>query len=163
MPYPASLIAYAFVKKGIEEGNPITQMKLQKLVYFAHGIHLAKYGKPLINEVFQAWKFGPVVPVIYQDYKLYGSEPIADTDRLFGFINHKYEEPELSKLDGKAKDAINITWEALKDVNANQLSNWTHNDNSPWHKFFVPDVTDIPIPNTEIEEYFKTTFNLNVN
>ena len=80
MAYPASLIAQLFVKKGIEEGNPITQMKLQKVVYFAHGLYLGSQRKPLIKESFQAWKFGPVVPDIYHTYKLYGSAPITDTD-----------------------------------------------------------------------------------
>ncbi|MGN6477898.1 MAG: Panacea domain-containing protein, partial [Flavipsychrobacter sp.] len=63
--YPASVIAYAFVIKGIEEGNPVTQMKLQKLVYFANGIYLAQGYGPLIKESFQSWEYGPVVPEIY--------------------------------------------------------------------------------------------------
>ena len=50
MAYSASLIADALVKRGIKEGRPVTQMKLQKMVYFAHGYHLAKYGDAQIQE-----------------------------------------------------------------------------------------------------------------
>jgi uncharacterized phage-associated protein len=65
MAYPASLIAQLFVNRAIKEGNPITQMKLQKMVYVAHGLYLASHNEPLIKENFQAWRFGPVVPDIY--------------------------------------------------------------------------------------------------
>lgn len=54
MAYAAALISFAFVKRGIMEGKPVTQMKVQKMVYFAHGYHLAKYGTPLITEGFEA-------------------------------------------------------------------------------------------------------------
>ena len=87
MPYSASVIAYAFVQKGIEEGKFVTQMKLQKMVYFAHGYHLARYNEPLIREEFEAWKFGPVVPSIYQSYKLYGSDMIIDTGLIAKPVN----------------------------------------------------------------------------
>ncbi len=51
-------------------------MKLQKMVFFAHGYHLAKYGEPLIKDEFLAWKFGPVVLTIYDQYITFGN-PIA--------------------------------------------------------------------------------------
>jgi len=155
MPYPASLIAYAFVKKGIESGNPVTQMKLQKLVYFAHGLHLATYGEPLINEKFQAWKFGPVIPAIYRDYKFYGSSPIADTDLFFVFGDTETADRWLVEMDEKALNSINITWVALKEASAVQLSNWTHKDNSPWATNYQAGVNDIVIPNEQIQQYFK--------
>ena len=155
MPYSATIIAYAFVKKGIESGNPVTQMKLQKLIYFAHGLHLATYNKPLIQETFQAWKFGPVVPSVYQDYKLYGSMPIAATDYLFFFKDASVFDKELTLLDNEAQTSIKITWDALKDTSASRLSNWTHKANSPWTENYEEGVNDTPIPNDEIKEYFK--------
>lgn len=151
--YPASLIAYAFVKKGIEAGLYVTQMKLQKMVYFAHGYHLAKYGEPLINENFQAWQFGPVVPKLYHEYKYYGSKPIIDTDWL---LMSPLNEPNLNQLDTHAKDAINYTWEVTKDLPATKLSNWSHKLGSPWYNNYVEGVQDVEIPNEEIKNYFTT-------
>jgi uncharacterized phage-associated protein len=156
MTYSAAIIAYAFVKKGIKEENPVTQMKLQKLVYFAHGLHLALYGEPLISEKFQAWKFGPVVPAIYHEYKLYGSSPILDTEYLFSLGNAEKYDATLAALDDKAKKTIALTWEGLKDANAIQLSNWTHKDNSPWKANYIDGVNDINIPNEQIQQYFKS-------
>jgi uncharacterized phage-associated protein len=151
MSYPASLIAYAFVKKGIDEGKFVTQMKLQKLVYFAQGAHLAKYNKALINETFQAWRYGPVIPEIYQDFKLYGSRPITDTSE---FIPSSTYSPPF-RLDADALDSINYTWGVLKDFSAMSLSHWTHQPNGPWSKVYDPDTKSTPINNNEIKQYFE--------
>lgn len=151
--YPASVIARAFVQRGIDEGNPVTQMKLQKLIYFAQGIHLAMHHTPLVKDVIQAWKFGPVIPEIYQEYKLYGSLPITDFKyaRSFSFFD---ENPNYI-LDEDAKYTINETWNALKNLNAIELSNWTHADGSPWSNHFKQGIADISIPTDEMETYFK--------
>jgi uncharacterized phage-associated protein len=151
MAYPASLIAYAFVKKGIDEGKFVTQMKLQKLVYFAQGYHLAKYNTPLIKENFQAWKFGPVVPEIYQDFKLYGSKLITDT------ASFRPVETDQKRylLDNQALDSIQYTWSVLKDFSAMALSNWTHQPQAPWSKVYDPAGKSTPIPNDDIKTYFE--------
>jgi uncharacterized phage-associated protein len=151
MAYPASLIAFAFVKKGIDEGLFVTQMKLQKLVYFAQGAHLAKYHQPLINETFQAWMYGPVIPEIYQDFKLYGSRPIIDTAEFTPSLSYK---PPF-RLDAEAMDTINYTWGVLKDFSAMSLSKWTHRADGPWSKVYDPQVKSTPIPNDDIKQYFS--------
>ena len=151
MAYPASLIAYAFVKKGIDEGKFVTQMKLQKLVYFAQGYHLAKYNTPLIEENFQAWKYGPVVPEIYEDFKLYGSKLITDTASFTpaGTDNKRY------LLDNTAIDSIQYTWNVLKDYSAMALSNWTHQPQTPWSRVYNPAEKATPISNNDIQKYFE--------
>jgi uncharacterized phage-associated protein len=151
MAYPASLIAYAFVKKGIDEGKFVTQMKLQKLVYFAQGYHLAKYNEPLIKENFQAWKYGPVVPEIYEDFKLYGSKLITDTASFLpaGTDQKRY------LLDTTAIDSIQYTWNVLKDYSAMALSNWTHQPRTPWSNVYNPAEKSTPINNNDIQKYFE--------
>lgn len=152
MAYTASLIAAIFVKKAIAEGNYLTQMKLQKMVYFANGYHLAKYGEPLVEERFQAWKFGPVIPKIYQDYKFYGSDPIFET-RYSGFDN--FAAANLEILSESARDAIDFTWKATKDVSAAQLSNWTHLPGSPWSQVYNESDKETVIQDELIKNYFE--------
>lgn len=65
MPYQANIIANFFVKKAQEEQIPLTLMKIIKLVYIAHGWHLAHKKSPLISEPVEAWPYGPVVPSVY--------------------------------------------------------------------------------------------------
>lgn len=150
--YHASLIAYAFVDKGIREGNPVSQMKLQKLLYLAQGISLVTKDDCLIEEDFQAWKYGPVIPAIYQEYKLYGSSPIQD---IYWLSAYK-ELPNLEILDTEANSMINDVWSLAKNISSVQLSNWTHKDGSPWAKNYKEGVSDIIIPKPEIKEYFST-------
>lgn len=155
MPYPASAIAYAFVKKGIEEGKFVTQMKVQKLLFFAQGYHLAKFGEPLIIEEFEAWQYGPVVPNIYEDYKLYGSKLITDTDFAPRF--------KTMYLDYKAQDAIQYTWDLLKDISAMALSNWTHQPETPWSLVYSSNSKSTPIDNTAIKKYFEDLLTVSNN
>ena len=148
MPYSASAIAHAFVLKGIEEANFVTQMKLQKMVYFAHGYHLAKYGKPLITEDFEAWKFGPVVPDIYQSYKLYGSDYIIDP----GLVRNTAKPLAFTE---SATDAMNYTWRVTKNLSASQLMEWSHKDGSPWAVVYDPTNNSTVIQNDTIKSYFQ--------
>lgn len=147
--YSASYIASLFVARAIQEGNPITQMKLQKILYFAQGYHLAVYDSPLFKEAFQAWQFGPVVPIIYDDYKLYGNSPIVNFDK------YKHDIPKGNDSDPSLIDTINYTWGATKDQTATSLSAWTHEKNAPWQKVYNPNEWAIPIKEESIKEYFK--------
>jgi uncharacterized phage-associated protein len=151
-PYEADDVAYAFVQKGIIESNFVTQMKLQKILYFAHGLHLAQYHAPLIKETFQAWKFGPVIPRIYHTYKLYGSMPITNTD-----IAYLVDRPA-PHFNDEANEIIEVTWKTLKNIDGIKLSQWTHQDDSPWKKHYEEQVLSKEIPNEEIERYFAEKF-----
>ena len=151
--YKATEIAAVFVQKGIDDKKPVTQMQVQKLVYFAHGLHLALTGEPLIYEQFQAWRFGPVVPSIYQRYKFEGASPILETS--IGYTRSQYPPA----LEGTAKQAVNNTWDILKDLSGSQLSNWTHKSGLAWSAYYRPDEhgsieNDIIIPNSRIREDF---------
>jgi uncharacterized phage-associated protein len=44
-------------------------MKLQKLLYYQQGFHLAYFGSPLFDEEIEAWMYGPVVPAVYNHFK----------------------------------------------------------------------------------------------
>lgn len=153
--YSAATIASVFVQKAIKDGAPITQMKLQKMVFFAQGYHLVKYDTPLFEEVIQAWKFGPVIPKLYDIYKFYGSQPIADTSKILA----KYNEVDYSLLSDKIKDAIDYTFKATGHLSGPQLSAWTHQVGSPWHTAYSENNWEAPIPNEEIKAYFDKFLN----
>jgi uncharacterized phage-associated protein len=61
-----------------EEGGPlpITNLALQKLLYFAHGHFLIRTGTPLVRGAFEAWTYGPVHPAVYQAFKSEADKPI---------------------------------------------------------------------------------------
>ena len=69
MPFSAAAVANEFLHLAHRDDRPITPLKMQKLVYFAHGWHLAITGAPLISEPIQAWQYGPVISSLYQIFK----------------------------------------------------------------------------------------------
>jgi uncharacterized phage-associated protein len=71
-------IANYFISLANETGSFISNLKLQKLVYYAQAWHLALYDEPLFADDFQAWVHGPVIPSLYQKYKSFGWQPILE-------------------------------------------------------------------------------------
>lgn len=74
--YHALEIAKYVIDKCFKEGAPVTNLRLQKLLYF---IQLESYKKKSIfmfDDDLYAWQFGPVVPEVYYEYNMYGGSPI---------------------------------------------------------------------------------------
>ena len=69
-------IADYFIGLANETGSFISNLKLQKLVYYAQAWHLALHDAPLFEEDFQAWIHGPVIPVLFEQYQSFSWRPI---------------------------------------------------------------------------------------
>lgn len=124
-----------------DAGDLISNLKLQKLVYYAQGFHLALYDEPLFNEPIEAWTHGPVVPELYHTYKEYGANPIPiPTD-----INFSCYEPRIREL---LDDVYNV----YGQFSAWKLRNMTHNE-SPWLEARAGNSI---ITHQSLKEYFKT-------
>jgi uncharacterized phage-associated protein len=63
----------------VEEAR-LSNLKLQKLLYYAQGHYLATAGQPLFDDRIQAWSHGPVVPTVYHEYKKFGRDNIVLDD-----------------------------------------------------------------------------------
>ena len=72
--------------------SPITNWRLNKLLYFLQGEYLNKTGKRFLKDEFYAWEYGPVIPGVYYTYQMYASSElprqnirywIDNKDRLF--------------------------------------------------------------------------------
>jgi uncharacterized phage-associated protein len=69
-------VANAALEIGDRFSLSITNLALNKILYFAHGWHLALFEVPLIDSPFEAWEFGPGHPQIYRQLKQFGKQPI---------------------------------------------------------------------------------------
>lgn len=91
-------IANYFIWIANETGSFISNLKLQKLVYYAQAWHIALHNNPLFEEDFEAWVHGPVIPSLYQKYKSFGWQPISEDvtpelpSDIFQFLNEVAEE-----------------------------------------------------------------------
>jgi uncharacterized phage-associated protein len=74
--YTALQIANAFLDRAKKDGKPLTNMKLQKLLYFAQGHSYGLRDKRLIEDDCQAWQYGPVYPSVYRAFSCFGAGPI---------------------------------------------------------------------------------------
>lgn len=116
-------IANYIVHYSNEQGAPISNLKLQKLLYFVWIEYYNKTKKYLFKDYFYAWHYGPVIPEVYYEYCAYGGFLIID-DVL---------EPDLRKEE---KDVINEVVTKYKDKSAGSLVNETHKIGHAWEKTY---------------------------
>lgn len=124
-----------------KNGFSITNLKLQKLLYFLQGEYSFLSGDKLIEDDFYAWQLGPVVPSVYYSYALYSSLPLPDQEMKIE-IEEKCKNNISNILD---KYARKTTWD-LVDLSHSQ---------TPW-KFNYEIFGDKSlIPYQSIEDYYK--------
>jgi uncharacterized phage-associated protein len=163
MPFPATAVANEFLTIAKAEGKELTPLKLQKLVYFAHGWYLALTGQPLISETIQAWQYGPVIPTLYREFREYGNGTIGTPAVQSGFIGGRFtmSVPSLDSCGHsrdeieKARQVIRKVWELYGGFSSVRLSNASHVPGGPWEKVYKEGHKSIPIPNDEIRTYFQ--------
>lgn len=158
MPYHSSLaIANEFLRRAQLERRSLTHMHLQKYVFLAHGWTLAVSGRPLIEEAFEAWDYGPVVRKLYNALRIYGP------GEVIRFI--RYGDDTISRQDdaGEAFEILDETesavidrvWASYKGFEAFQLSALTHAERSPWDMTFAGGVGRSRFINNDvIGDYF---------
>ncbi len=129
--HPSLAIANYFIRKATEGGGAgIDPLKLQKLIYFAHGWHLAITGRPLLNEPVEAWTYGPVVPTD-NAFKAYGGDLIDFPTRKLDSAGFPYAVPE---EDSETLAILDRVWVTYQHYSGLELSAMTHEAGSPWAK-----------------------------
>ena len=149
-------IANFFIRKSIKVKRPISQIKLQKLIYFAHGFYLAIKERPLVDEKIEAWQYGPVVPLVYHKFKNWGNRTITNV------LIEKSDSLIISEED---IEFLDLVWHKFSDYSAMKLVELSHEKYGPWHNsiekskalvgFVVPNIV---INNIEIYNYFREKF-----
>ena len=158
MPFSATAIANELIDRASDSHSALTQINIQKLVYFAHGWHLAWRGEPLILDSIEAWQYGPVVRSLYNQFKRFGSNRI--TDKAVEFTIDASGRPlmALSCLDDSAngqyaKSVVGAIWKQYGLLKPFQLVELTHASGSPWDKAWK--AKQPLISNEEIRAYFS--------
>jgi uncharacterized phage-associated protein len=148
LPYSAIKVANEFLRLGTQDSPPrgLTPLQLLKLVYIAHGWSLIHLQQPLLNEQAQAWQYGPVVPSLYHAIKQYGAGSIpypipGDTD------------PQ--QLSPDAAGLIAAVYRTYGHLSGVQLSNMTHQPDTPWSKAWTTAGKNAIISNTEIQQHYR--------
>jgi uncharacterized phage-associated protein len=140
--YLIYLASQAFVGDN-KEREGITNLKLQKVLYFAQAYYLAKLGKPLFGEKLEAWEYGPVVPEVYRKFKRCGSNPII-------------LEEDKSTLIEKDKEVLKRVWDTFGSYSASKLVDIVH-AHTPWKDAYIS--TNKVISHKAIADYYSPLLN----
>ncbi|HFD13273.1 MAG TPA: DUF4065 domain-containing protein [Crenotrichaceae bacterium] len=111
-------IADFFIGFAQKHGDYLTNLKLQKLVYYAQAWNLALYDKPLFDDDFQAWIHGPVCPKLYSKFKQYRWNPIT-------------EKPSDVTIPNDIKEHLIEIFDIYGKFSGYQLEQMTHAE-TPW-------------------------------
>ena len=166
-PYSPAAIANEFFERAAAERKRLTPMQLLKLVYIAHGWHMAVNdpGRVLFEELVQAWQFGPVVPSLFHEFKQFGAEEItrpayvvADREEISldndGNESFDLVAPFVDRDDEQTRKLLKWVWRKYGKKTGLELSDLTHMTNSPWSQKYDPNKKGIIIPNDIIRQYY---------
>ncbi|AKK20517.1 DUF4065 domain-containing protein [Candidatus Liberibacter africanus] len=130
-PYCCLSVANFFIDKGVKSQLPVTNLKLQKLLYFTHCNIVLKYKKAMLDEEPQAWGKGPLFAGIYHRFKYFYDYkirlPMALALDVF---------PEIS--DRNIINIMNDIWDRYKECLGNELSKIAHEAGRAWEKSYGP-------------------------
>lgn len=127
--------------------QPVSNLKLQKLLYYAQGIHLAMYKTPLFSDEIEAWAHGPVVPSVYRSYKYPDSDTVHDPI----VCDTDYDWNSVDKPDAEFLAGI---WNEYGQYSAWKLRNMTHAE-APWKTVYDPSKQHIEITKDSMQTYFE--------
>lgn len=158
--YKTVEIANFFIHKGIESKEPISPIKLQKLLYFAYGWYYAIHNKKLFNENIEAWKFGPVINSIYHKTKKYGNAGIKTLiEEISDGFEIKTSTPIVPASDTVTISFLNDVWKVYGVFTPIQLANLSHDQKGPWYKIAASHDFILPLSQSIDDDSIKTYFN----
>ncbi len=114
-------------------GIDVSHVKLQKLLYFAHAVHLIERKGPLVKGQFEAWTHGPVHPAVYQAFKAAGAHKIdfrGEREDILKGTREIVPTPVASDVRMIVSRVVS-TLGRMKDFDLVDLS---HAEDGPWHE-----------------------------
>ncbi|MDE5554011.1 MAG: DUF4065 domain-containing protein [Muribaculaceae bacterium] len=145
MAYPVIQIANELLRLAYEGvGELMTNLKLQKMLYYQQGFHLAYFGTPLFDEEIEAWMYGPVVPTMYHEFESYGRNGITPNEDIE------------CDMDDEEWRLFCKVYDMYGKYSAEGLIELTHNE-SPWQN--TPTGKGHVISHKAMKDFFLTRLN----
>lgn len=136
-------VAKYIINKCTTDEHPISNLQLQKILYYIQHDFLVNKNKELFEDEFAAWKFGPIVPSIYHVYSTAGGMKLEET----------YEDIDLNSFEPEDLETINSIVEEKREKNPWLLVDETHKEGKAWDLIFQNGLGfKDPIPKNLIKE-----------
>lgn len=113
-------------------GRPVTNLALQKIVYFCHVWSLIDLQKPLIRHKFEAWEYGPVLPYLYREFRSFDRSAIVGRSRQIDPATGKYEIVKCN-FDSETTALLTRVVAFYSRLRASDLVELSHAEGGPWH------------------------------
>jgi uncharacterized phage-associated protein len=123
----------------------VTNLQLQKILYFAQMVYLGMTNERLADTGFEAWDYGPVAPSVYRQVRMFGSSPIKDI-----FIDARP-----FSANSKRRDVLSDACRDLLSLRPGELVEITHWNQGAWAKNYVPGAKGLRIPDSAIIEEYR--------
>lgn len=124
------------------EDDQMTNLKLNKLLYYAQGTFLARTGNPLFQSEIEAWPLGPVVPEVYHKFKVCGKNPIISV----------VEEVSRSKFSNEEFEVLLDVMREFGQFTGSALVTMTHKAGTPWSNAVAADCS--ALTQSDLKQYF---------
>ena len=155
--YDALDVANYIVNYSIDEGTPVSNLKLQKLLYYVQAASVIekKYGYPMFQDEICAWTYGPVVENVYHEFKSYANMVIDDhvnekiTDYGFGYDDNYDPVGIIDENDGILIQRVVNSYRRTSPL---EMVRKTHNE-MPWKNAYSKGELSIEIK--KIKEYYQ--------
>ena len=128
----ADTLARYAIQKCIGEGEPISNLQLQKILYFCQRKSLQTMDDVLFDDEIQAWQYGPVVPSVYRTFSLWGGKKISWLSVPF----------DVSVISDSVKSLIDSVIEEKREKEPWQLVGETHVPGSAWYTVYDSGIGD---------------------
>lgn len=155
--YKVMDVARYIINYSNEHQQMITNLKLQKILYFVQADFLVNKDEPCFEESIEAWDFGPVVPDVYHEYKKYGSRALPSIKEYIDFRGNiwdsKVRNYDKNIICVKDREMINEMVDSCSEYSAGALVEITHNQ-APWLEAYRSGWNNV-IENDNIKKFFE--------
>jgi uncharacterized phage-associated protein len=132
MPYDGRAVANFVLDKCAERGAKISNLSLQKIVYFCHVWSLIELKSPLVGQRFEAWEYGPVLPYLYREFKSFDRSPIRGRATRIDPLTGRNEVVQYN-FDDATTDMLTKIVAFYSRLGPGDLVELTHAAGGPWY------------------------------
>lgn len=139
--YSALTIAQYIIKHELDKDRPVTNLRLQKLLYFIQGSFYTLFNKECFYDKIEAWDYGPAIPSIHFEYSVFGSCTIFD-----------FNKEDIEKISDYHKECINLILDICSKYSTKSLVEISKNQ-KPWKDAYLP-IFQREITKESMKKYF---------
>lgn len=149
--YSSMSVANYIVNSAIDKEKPVSNLKLQKLLYYVQAASLVENNVPMFDDDISAWKYGPVVETVYHAFKHFVGAPIDECNSAnIEYLDDTDSVDEL--ISGIDKKMIDKVVKSYEEYAALQMVRKTHEE-EPWQKAYYNNIDYID--NVDIEKFYS--------